>query len=160
MMPASASTNRVVHAARELGLDIEVRHFPEGTRTAEEAARAVGGELGQIVKSLVFMADARPIVCLVSGSNRLDVGRLRSLTGAEKVTRAEAEQVREATGYAVGGVPPFGHRQPLPVYCDRDLLQYKTVWAAAGTPMVVFATSPDRLVEACGAQVTHLKEET
>jgi Cys-tRNA(Pro) deacylase len=159
MTTQSTSTNRVLEAARALNLEITVREFPEGTRTAEEAARAVGGEIGQIVKSLVFMTDGRPVLCLVSGSNRLSVSRLGELTGAREVKRADADQVRDATGYAVGGVPPFGHRQALTVYCDRDLLQYETVWAAAGTPMAVFSIEPGMLVQACGARVADLKEE-
>jgi Cys-tRNA(Pro) deacylase len=160
MTSTSASTNRFTEAARGLGLDIQVREFPEGTRTAEEAARAVGVEVGQIVKSLVFLADGLPVICLVSGANRLSPARLATVTGSQDVKRADANQAREATGYAVGGVPPFGHSKPLPVYCDRDLLQYTEVWAAAGTPMAVFAVAPHRLAEVSGAQVADLKEET
>jgi Cys-tRNA(Pro) deacylase len=157
--PLPASAQRVVDAARGLGLEIEVREFPEGTRTAEDAARAIGVEVGQIVKSLVFTADGAPIVCLVSGANKLDTARLGSAIGAEKIGRADADTAREATGYAVGGVPPFGHAQRLPVYCDRDLLSYDTVWAAAGTPMSVFSVQPAKLVAACGAIVVDLKVE-
>jgi prolyl-tRNA editing enzyme YbaK/EbsC (Cys-tRNA(Pro) deacylase) len=117
--------------------------------------------VGQIVKSLVFLADGAPVVCLVSGSNRLDTARLASAIGATKIARADADAVREATGYAVGGVPPFGHASAsggLPVYCDRDLLSFEIVWAAAGTPMSVFSVEPHALVEACGATVMDLKE--
>jgi Cys-tRNA(Pro) deacylase len=153
----AASVQRVVDAARELGLEIEVREFPEGTRTAEDAARAIGVSAGQIVKSLVFIA-GQPVICLVSGPNRLDTGRLTALTGASDVRRASADEVREATGFAVGGVPPFGHVHPVPVYCDADLLQHETVWAAAGTPMAVFAAKPGDLVRACGATVADIKE--
>ena len=99
------------------------------------------------MKSLVFLADAQPIVCLVSGSNRVDTARLATAIGAAKIDRADADAVREATGYAVGGVPPFGHAQPLPVYCDRDLLAFDVVWAAAGTPMSVFSADPNALVD-------------
>jgi Cys-tRNA(Pro) deacylase len=154
------AARRVAEAARDLGLDIEVRDFPEGTRTAEDAARAIGVTVGQIVKSLVFLADGAPVVCLVSGSNRVDTTRLASATGGAKIARADADAVREATGYAVGGVPPFGHAKPLPVYCDRDLLSFEVVWAAAGTPMSVFSVEPRALVEACGAIVVDLKETT
>lgn len=157
-MTLAASAQRVAEAARELGLSIEVRDFPEGTRTAEDAARAIGVGVGQIVKSLVFLADTRPIVCLVSGSNRVDTARLGSAIGAEHIARAPAEVVREATGYAVGGVPPFGHATEIPIYCDRDLLAFDVVWAAAGTPMSVFSVPPAALVEACGATLVDLKE--
>ena len=154
----SSSVQRVVDAARELGLEIEVHEFPEGTRTADDAARAIGVSLGQIVKSLVFMADGRPVICFVSGTNRLDTGRLASATAATEVRRANAEEVREATGFAVGGVPPFAHATPVAVYCDPDLLQYEAVWAAGGTPHTVFPIAPEKLVKACNAIVTELKE--
>ncbi len=153
------SSQRVAEAARDLGLEIELREFPEGTRTAEDAARAIGVDVGQIVKSLVFLADGQPVLCLVSGPNRLDAGRLAVVTGAAQVRRASADEVERATGFAIGGVPPFGHKRRLPVYCDRDLLAYDVVWAAAGTPKAVFAVEPQRLVQACGATVADLKEE-
>jgi Cys-tRNA(Pro) deacylase len=156
----AASAQRVADTARDLGLEIEVRDFSEGTRTAEDAARAIGATVGQIVKSLVFLADAAPIVCLVSGSNRVDTTRLAQAIAAEHITRAPAEIVREATGYAVGGVPPFGHATTLPVYCDRDLLAFDVVWAAAGTPINVFSIEPKALVDACGATVVDLKEQS
>jgi prolyl-tRNA editing enzyme YbaK/EbsC (Cys-tRNA(Pro) deacylase) len=148
----------VADAARELGLEVEVREFPEGTRTAEDAARAIGVSVGQIVKSLVFLAGDQPIVCLVSGSNRLDPSRLTQFVG-EKIRRADADAVRAATGFAVGGVPPFGYPSALPVYCDRDLLDFEVVWAAAGTPHSVFAVNPDALVAASNATVLELKEQ-
>ena len=150
---------RVGEAARAAGLAIEVREFPEGTRTAEDAARAIGVSVGQIVKSLVFMADGRPVLCLVSGLNRVDGARLAVITGAAQVRRAAADEVERATGFAIGGVPPLGHAQQLPVYCDRDLLSFDTVWAAAGTPRAVFSAPPQPLVRACGATVADLKEE-
>jgi prolyl-tRNA editing enzyme YbaK/EbsC (Cys-tRNA(Pro) deacylase) len=157
-MAQPASVQRVLDAARRLGVDIEVREFPEGTRTAEDAARAIGVSVGQIVKSLVFFAADQPVICLVSGPNRLDTARLAAITGVVEVRRASAEEVREATGFAVGGVPPFGHVNPVTVYCDGDLLGQETVWAAAGTPNAVFAINPQNLVRACGATVTDLKE--
>lgn len=157
-MVLSPSAQRVAESARALGLEIEVREFPEGTCTADDAARAIGVDVGQIVKSLVFLADGRPVLCLVSGLNRLDAARLAVVTGASHVRRAAAEEVERATGFSIGGVPPFGHRQRLPVYCDRDLLAYEVVWAAAGTPRAVFAVEPGRLVQACGATVADLKE--
>ena len=157
-MVQSSSVQRVADAARDRGLEIEIREFPEGTHTADDAARAIGVSVGQIVKTLVFMADARPVICFVSGPNRLDTRRLAAITGAAEVRRANADEVRQATGFAVGGVPPFGHAAPVPTYCDRDLLQYDAVWAAGGTPMTVFAVEPHALVKACAATVTDLKE--
>ena len=130
----------------ELLGEFEVRRFPEGTRTAADAASAIGCSLGQIVKSLVFLAAGRPVVALVSGANRLDTARLGGLAG-EPVVKADAETTRVATGYAIGGVPPFGHAQPLAIYVDRDLLDYGVVWAAAGRPDSVFAITPERLLE-------------
>jgi len=158
-MVTSPPSQRVADAARALGLEIEVREFPEGTRTAEDAAAAIGVDVGQIVKSLVFFVDGRPVLCLVSGLNRLDTQRLAVVTGASQVRRARADEVERATGFAIGGVPPFGHTQRLPVYCDRDLMTYDLVWAAAGTLRAVFAVEPQRLIQACRATVADLKEE-
>ena len=155
----SPSSQRVVEAARAAGLEIEVREFPEGTRTAEDAARAIGVSVGQIVKSLVFTTDGRPVLCLVSGLNRVDGARLAVVTGASDVRRASADEVERATGFAIGGVPPLGHAHPLPIYCDRDLLAFDIVWAAAGTPRAVFSAQPLALVKACRATVADLKEE-
>jgi len=158
-MTTLPAAQRVAEAARVLGLEIEVREFPEGTRTAEDAARAIGVTVGQIVKSLVFLADGEPVVCLVSGVNRLDQAKLATAAGASRIERADADAVREATGFAVGGVPPFGHPRPLPVYCDDDLLTYDVAWAAAGTPSAVFSVDPKRLAEVTGARVVDLKED-
>lgn len=152
------AAQKVVDAARALGLEIEVQEFPDGTRTAEDAARAIGAGVGQIVKSLIFLADAEPVVCYVSGANRLDSARLAAAAGGAKITRASADVVRQATGYSIGGVPPFAHARRLTAYCDPDLLQHETVWAAAGTPNHVFALSPRKLVELTGARVVDLKE--
>jgi prolyl-tRNA editing enzyme YbaK/EbsC (Cys-tRNA(Pro) deacylase) len=137
------------------GLEVPVRTYPAGTRTAEDAARAIGCEVGQIVKSLVFTAGGRPVVALVSGSNRLDTRRLEALTGAP-VAKADADLARSATGYAIGGVPPFGHATALPVYMDRDLSRHELVWAAAGRPDAVFPISPARLAELSDARVERL----
>ena len=143
--------------AEESRADLDLRRFPQGTRTAEDAAAAIGCEVGQIVKSLVFLVGGRPVVALVSGANRLDEARLASAAGGE-VGRADAATVREATGYSIGGVPPFGHDTELPVYCDRDLLQNPTVWAAAGRPDTVFEITPQRLVELSRATVADLRD--
>ena len=137
------------------GLHIEVSSFPQGTRTAEDAARAVGCEVGQIVKSLVFTAGGVPIVALVSGSNRVDTGKLAEVAGG-MVGKADAGTARSATGYAIGGVPPFGHATPLAVFVDRDLLSHEVVWAAAGRPDAVFPIRPARLLELSGGIVADL----
>src|SRR3989454_12002040 len=126
------------------GIGVSVKQFPAGTRTAVDAARAVGCDVGQIVKSLVFMAAGNPVVALVSGANRLDEGRLGAAAG-EPVTKADAEIARSATGYAVGGVPPFGHATEVPVFMDRDLLGHAVVGAAAGRPDSVVVIEPERL---------------
>lgn len=149
---------RVTDAARAAGVDISVERFPEGTRTAADAARAVGCEVGQIVKSLVFMADARPVVALVSGANRVDLGRLATATGATEARRADGDEARAATGFAIGGVPPFGHASQVAVVIDRDLLAFDRVWAAAGLPDAVFAIAPDDLLRASGGTVADVKE--
>src|SRR6266851_667081 len=140
------------------GMDagIAVREFPAGTRTAVDAARAVGCDVGQIVKSLVFVAAGRPVVALVSGANRLDERRLAAVAG-EPVLKADAATARNATGYSIGGVPPFGHATEVPVFMDRDLLGYEVVWAAAGRPDSVFQIAPDRLRDLSGATLTDLK---
>jgi prolyl-tRNA editing enzyme YbaK/EbsC (Cys-tRNA(Pro) deacylase) len=135
-----------------------VKEFPAGTRTAVDAARAVGCEVGQIVKSLVFVAAGRPVVALMSGANRLDEKRLATVAG-EPVLKADAETARAATGYSIGGVPPFGHATEVPVFMDRDLLGYEVVWAAAGRPDSVFEIAPDRLRELSGASVADLRED-
>ena len=138
------------------GLGISVRQFPAGTRTATDAARAVGCDVAQIVKSLVFVAGGRPVIALVSGANRLDENRLAAAAG-DPVLKADAETARTATGYAIGGVPPFGHATEVPVYMDRDLLGYPVVWAAAGRPDSVFEIAPERLRELSRATVLDLK---
>ena len=148
--------NRFASWLETAGHGVNVRAFPEGTRTATDAARAVGCELGQIVKSLVFTAGGRPVVALVSGANRLDEDKLGALAGGA-VVKAGAELARSATGYAIGGVPPFGHATAVPVYMDEDLLRYDVVWAAAGRPDTVFQIEPARLLELSDARVADLK---
>ena len=136
--------------------EFPVQSFPEGTRTAAEAARAIGCEVGQIVKSLVFVAGSDPVMALVSGSNRLDTDKLAALVGSP-VAKADADFTRSVTGFAIGGVPPFGHRRSMPVYLDRDLLSHLVVWAAAGRPDSVFEISPERLVELAQATPADLR---
>jgi Cys-tRNA(Pro) deacylase len=148
---------RVTVAAQDLGLTVATREFPEGTRTAEDAALAIGCEVGQIVKSLLFLLDGTPVVALVSGSNRLEERRLAEALGGQQVARADADAVRAATGYPIGGVPPFGHAMPLRTVVDEDLLAYDEVWAAAGTPRDVFAITPNDLVRVTDGAVARLK---
>jgi prolyl-tRNA editing enzyme YbaK/EbsC (Cys-tRNA(Pro) deacylase) len=149
---------RVVEAAAAAGLEIDVDRFPSGTRTADDAARAVGCEVSQIVKSLVFIADGSAVIALVSGANRVDPAKLATAVGAADVRRADGDEARSATGVAIGGVPPFGHIRPVVVVVDRDLLAYDRVWAAAGLPDAVFAIQPDALVSASGGRVADLAE--
>jgi prolyl-tRNA editing enzyme YbaK/EbsC (Cys-tRNA(Pro) deacylase) len=141
-------------AARAAGLEATLRTFPDGTRTAADAARAVGCEVGQIVKSLVFFVDEQPVMALVSGANQLDERMLALAAAGLDVRRASADEVRLATGYPIGGVPPVGHA--LAVFVDEDLLGYQEVWAAAGTPRDVFAVEPMALVEAVAGRVAKL----
>jgi prolyl-tRNA editing enzyme YbaK/EbsC (Cys-tRNA(Pro) deacylase) len=141
----ASSTERVAEALRAQGLRADIREFPHSTRTAAEAAAAIGTTVGQIVKSLVFFADGRPVLVLASGAHRVDPVKLAGACGAHAVRRATADEVRQATGFAIGGVPPIGHPSPLATYLDQDLLQYEVVYAAAGTPVAIFAIAPDRL---------------
>lgn len=152
----SSATERVAEALRAQGVSPDILEFPHSTRTAEEAARAVGTTLGQIVKSLVFLADGSPVLVLVSGANRVDLVKLARTCGAHEVRRASADDVRRHTGFAIGGVPPVGHTTPIATYLDRDLLQYEVVYAAAGTPTAVFAAAPARLQALTNAVVADL----
>ena len=147
---------RFVARAAERGLEVEAVAFPDGTRTAADAAAAIGCDVAQIVKSLVFVADGTPVLVLTSGANQADERRLAHALGAEEVRIATPAEVREATGYAIGGTPPVGHDTDLRVLCDRDLTDHDQVWAAAGTPTHVFGLTPQRLVEATGAEVADL----
>ena len=147
------NVDRVTAAAAQAGLTIEVRHYPEGARTAADAAAAIGCDVAQIVKSLVFMADDAPILALVSGANLADTDALARELGAREVRRATGKEAREATSYAIGGVPPFGHPEQLPVVIDRDLTTYDVVWAAAGLPDACFPIAPDDLVRVTGGRI-------
>lgn len=142
MKPAVARVHAALKAA---GLDTQIVEFDESTRTAQEAAAAIGTQVEQIVKSLVFLADGEPILVLASGVNRVDTGKLGAQLG-KRITRANADQARAATGFVIGGTPPVGHPAPLPIVIDQDLLHYAEIWAAAGTPNAVFVLSPDDLL--------------
>jgi Cys-tRNA(Pro) deacylase len=151
------NVRRVIDAAAALGLTITPRRFPEGTKTAQDAATAIGVEVGQIVKSLIFAVDGEVVLAYVSGANQLDEKKLASAAGGLKCARVDADIVRSTTGYPIGGVPPFGHTNSLRIFVDPDLLVYPEVWAAAGTWNDVFAISPTDLVAACGGTVTDLR---
>ena len=128
---------------RELGLDVEVRELPQSTRTAADAAAAVGCEVAQIVKSLVFVVGDAPLVCLCAGDHRVDPAKL-----GDGARAAKADEARDATGFAIGGVPPLGHDAALPTIVDESLRRFDTVWCAAGTPNAVFAVRLDALLAA------------
>lgn len=154
-LPAAAA--RVQAAAEALGLAIAVRLMPDSTRTAAEAAAACGCEVGQIVKSLIFKGkdSGRPLLLLVSGANRVNEKGV-AVTIGEQLIRPDADFARTATGFAIGGIPPLGHSTPLAAWIDEDLLQYVTVWAAAGTSNAVFSVEPARLRDAVRATAIRL----
>lgn len=153
------TAQKVADAAEALGLNITIKEFEAGTRTAQDAANAIGCTVAQIVKSLLFVVNGQPTMALVSGNNRLDEKKLAALCGVgrKKVKRANADIARDATGFAIGGVPPFGHKTQLPTYIDEDLLQFKIIWAAAGTPNAVFSIKPQELVQGTQGEVANLK---
>ena len=150
-MAATNAVDRFTTAARALGLDPDVVTFPQDTRTAQQAADALGCELGQIVKSLIFKAGDELILVLTSGVNRVDETKAAPLFGVESLGKADAAGAREATGFAIGGIPPCGHPQPLRSIVDQDLLGWETIWAAAGAPDAVFELTPQQLVDVTGA---------
>ncbi|MEV0528341.1 YbaK/EbsC family protein [Streptomyces sp. NPDC050439] len=157
----SRANPRFAEALHQLGLGeliAEVRSFPEGTRTAQEAAAAIGCELSQICKSLIFAADGVPVLVLMDGASRVDLERVRWELCAAKVTRAKADIVRETTGYAIGGVPPFGHATKTRVLADRSLLNHDVVWAAAGTPYAVFPMAPKDLIQHANGTLVDVRE--
>ncbi len=149
---------RVQKSADGLGLAVRVVEMAQSTRTAEDAAAACGCAVGQIIKSLVFRGrqSGKPVLLLVSGANRVDQAGVAAVIG-EALDRPDATFVREVTGFAIGGIPPFGHAQSLPTWLDEDLLKYETVWAAAGSPEAVFEVDPRRLAEVIGATVVNVK---
>jgi prolyl-tRNA editing enzyme YbaK/EbsC (Cys-tRNA(Pro) deacylase) len=158
------AVRRVLEAARRKGVELEVTAFDESTHTAEEAARAVGAELGQIVKSLVFVlpdedTGPEPILCLVSGPNRVDLGRLAAVLGRSDVRRANAREANDLTGFVIGGIPPFGHTRRVKVVMDPDLGRFPVVWAAAGLPTAVFPVAPGVLRMLADANVAPIAEE-
>lgn len=154
----SGGVERFLSAAFGLGVDVEPRSYPQGTRTAADAAAAIGCRLDQIVKSLVFVADGEPVLALTSGANRIDPAALAAALEAGEVRKADADEARDATGYTIGGTPPFGHVSALRTVIDPHLLSFETVYAAAGSATDNFAISPIRLVEVTGGQVVDVTE--
>jgi Cys-tRNA(Pro) deacylase len=151
------NVQRVVDAGERLGVTVEPHHQPDGAKTAADAAEAVGCDVSQIVKSLIFGVDGEIVLAYVSGANQLDEHKLAAAAGGEKCARVDADAVRAATGYPIGGVPPFGHDTELRVFIDPDLLVHDVVWAAAGTWHDVFPISPADLQRASGGTVVDLK---
>ena len=151
-MARTNAIDRFIGEAEASGLDVEVQRYPDGTRTAADAAAAVGCEIDQIVKSLVFMADVRPILILCSGARRVDEEKLAEYIGTE-IRIAGASEFRAATGYAIGGTPPLGHTVPLKTVVDPHLMEFEEIWAAAGTPDSVFPIQPKELVKATSGAV-------
>lgn len=153
------NAQRVIEAAANAGIEVQVQRFPEGTRTAVDAAAAIGCPVGAIVKSLVLDSDAGPLIVFTSGDNRADYQKVGAALGVGGVHRADADTVRAATGFPIGGAAPFGHPESHPMLFDKDLLAYDLIWAAAGTPDTVFPIRPNDLVRATGAQVADVAED-
>ncbi len=150
----SSSAQKVQDALQSLGLSLQVVELPDSTRTAVEAAQAIGCQVGQIVKSLVFKAKRgeRPILVIASGANRVNEKIIEALI-SEPLGKADADFVRQRTGFVIGGVPPLGHSEPLETFIDEDLFQYEEIWAAAGTPHAVFRLKPADLPRMTGGKV-------
>lgn len=151
-MPLPDASKKVQDYLDLFGLNLTVREFPESTRTAQEAADAVGCELGQIAKSLIFRSGERPLLFLVSGKNQLDVKKVSRDLGIP-IEKADAQFVRESSGYAIGGVPPVAHDHPMEVYIDQDLMAYDEIWGAAGTPHAVFRLKSSDLPRISGGRI-------
>jgi prolyl-tRNA editing enzyme YbaK/EbsC (Cys-tRNA(Pro) deacylase) len=153
----SASAQRFQDALKGLGFSLQVVELPDSTRTAVEAAQAIGCQLGQIVKSLVFKAkrSERPILVIASGTNRVNERAIEALIG-EPLGKADADFVRTRTGFVIGGVPPVGHSEPLQTFIDQDLLVFDEIWAAAGTPNAVFWLTPQDLVRMTEGKVINI----
>ncbi len=154
--PIHRNAARVVEAGAQRGIEVVPVRFPDGTKTAADAAAAIGCEVAQIVKSLIFAVDGEVVLAYVSGANQLDETKLAAAADGVRCARVDADVVRSATGFPIGGVPPFGHDTELRVFIDPDLLQHEVVWAAAGTWHDVFSLSPTQLVSASGGTVVDL----
>jgi prolyl-tRNA editing enzyme YbaK/EbsC (Cys-tRNA(Pro) deacylase) len=149
-------SDKVVRRARELGLDVELQRLDGSAHTAEEAARSLGCEEAEIARSTVFVCDGEPVVCVVSGGQRIDPDKLAVIRDCAEAREAGADEVRAATGFAPGALPPVGHG--LPVLVDESLLRHARVWVAAGDPQSVFCVDPRKLVDCLDAQVAELAE--
>ena len=158
-MNLSSSALKVQHALNAIGMQLEVIELPDSTRTSLEAAQALGCQVGQIAKSVIFQAltSHRPILVIASGSNRVNEKVIAELIG-EDIGKADADFVRQRTGFVIGGVPPVGHTECLETFIDQDLLQYLEIWAAAGTPHAVFRLTPDELLQMTGGLVIKITE--
>ncbi|MCC7129545.1 MAG: hypothetical protein B6D39_01600 [Anaerolineae bacterium UTCFX2] len=156
----SPSAQKIQQALETRGVKLQVIELADSTRTSAEAAQAIGCGVGQIVKSLVFKAkrSERPILVIASGVNRVDERRIEKLIG-EPLGKADADFVRARTGFVIGGVPPFGHAEPVETFIDQDLLNYSELWAAAGTPHAVFRLTPDELLFLSDGKVAPVKQE-
>jgi Cys-tRNA(Pro) deacylase len=159
MRDPESTTRRVSEEMARRGVPVEVLRFPEGTRTVGEAARAIGTTADRITKTLVFLADGRPVLVLASGGNRVSRAKLAAAANASQVKTADAETVERMTGFPVGAIPPVGHASPLPTYIDQDLLRHDVVYAGAGAPDAMFAVQPQDLLRVTGAQVVDLRED-
>ena len=148
--------DRLAECARDLGIEVKVQRLGASTRTVADAATAVGCQEAEIAKAIVFVADGDPVVCVASGQHRVDVGKVADLLDVAEVRQAQADEVRAATGFAIGGVPPFGH--DLPVLFDEELLTHRRVWAAAGDPHSLFCVDPRELANCIKARVVALGE--
>lgn len=158
--PLSPSAQKVQQALAGFGLDLQVKELTESTRTAQDAAQAVGCDVGQIVKSLVFRGktSGEAVFVVASGANRVDEKGLAAHIG-EKIEKADADFAREQTGFAIGGVAPVGHPAPLKTFIDEDLLQYPELWAAAGTPNALFSLTPQQLCLITSGTVLKVKKD-
>jgi prolyl-tRNA editing enzyme YbaK/EbsC (Cys-tRNA(Pro) deacylase) len=148
--------DRLAECARDLGIEVHVQRLNDSTRTVKDAAQAVGCDESEIAKSIVFVADGDPVVCVASGRHRIDTDKLADLLDVAEIRQAKADEVRAATGFAIGGVPPFGH--DLPVLFDEALLDHERVWAAAGDPHSLFEVDPRELAECIRARIVALGE--
>ena len=157
-MPLSSTAQRVQDLLLARGYSCQVIEHAESTRTSQEAADRAGCTLGQITKSMIFKGKTtqKPILVLTSGANRVDEERISRYAG-ESITRADPDFVRAVTGFAIGGVPPIGHAQPMETYLDEDLMNYDTIWAAAGTPNAIFELTPSQLKSMTGGTVAQVK---
>jgi prolyl-tRNA editing enzyme YbaK/EbsC (Cys-tRNA(Pro) deacylase) len=150
--------DRLAECARELGIEVHPRRLNDSTRTVKDAAAAVGCDEAEIAKTIVFVADGDPVVCVASGQHRIDTEKLADLLDVAEIRQAKADEVRAATGFAIGGVPPFGH--DLPVLFDEELLRHERVWAAAGDPHSLFEVDPRELADCIRARIAELGENS